>query len=117
MKTHFCSIGMIKWYAAGFVLSLLLTLAAYFAVVEDLFNKDTLVVVVVGLAILQTFVQLLCFLKIGRENKPHWNTLIFLFAVSVVLMLVLGSMWIMYHLDYRLMSMDMNPCKLRQEGI
>lgn len=55
------------------------------------------------LAIAQVWVFLFLFLGLGKEAKPRWNILIFLFMSLVCAILVIGSIWIMYHLDYNLM--------------
>ena len=52
---------------------------------------------------MQAIVQLIFFLHIGQEAKPHWETVVFCFTVLVLLIIVIGSLWIMYDLDYRLM--------------
>jgi cytochrome o ubiquinol oxidase subunit IV len=93
-----------KLYLIGFTLSLLLTLAAYFVVTKQLFTGFALVGAVWGLGLLQAIVQLLFFMHLGRETKPHWNMIVFLFMLLVLCILVFGSLWIMYTLDYNVMS-------------
>ncbi len=105
MKESYHSVGKYKAYLIGFILCIVLTLASYFMVTERLFSVQTIFFTIIGLAIVQTFVQLVCFLSLGKEPKPHWNSIVFLFAAIVLIILVFGSMWIMYHLEYRLMSM------------
>jgi cytochrome o ubiquinol oxidase operon protein cyoD len=96
--------GTFKAYVLGFILSILLTVAAYLVVAEQLLAGWTLVFAIIGLAIAQMFVQLLLFLHLGKESKPRWNLLIFLFMALVVVILVFGSLWIMYNLNYRVMA-------------
>lgn len=91
----------------GFALSVVLTLGAYFLVVEHIFSGNALDFVLAGLCLTQVLVQLLFFLHLGNEPKPYWNLLVFLFMVLVVAILVLGSLWIMHNLDYRTMPADM----------
>jgi cytochrome o ubiquinol oxidase operon protein cyoD len=66
-----------------------------------------LVAVIVGLAIIQLFVQLFFFLHLGEESKPRWNLMVLLFAAMVVIIVVFGSLWIMNNLNYNMMP-DMN---------
>jgi len=87
----------------GFVISLLLTLAAYFLVVEHLVAGWVLICSVVGLAIVQGVCQLVFYLHLGVESKPRWNLMIFLFMVLIMFVIISGSMWIMRTLDYNLM--------------
>lgn len=95
--------GHLTPYIWGLILSALLTIAAYLSVTEQLFDKWTLISLVFGLAIAQMLVQMFFFLHLGRESKPRWNLSAFLFMALVVLLLVIGSMWIMYSLDIRVM--------------
>lgn len=117
MKVNFSSEGMFKKYLIGFLLCVALTLAAYFPVVERMFSTETLLYLIIGLALVQAGVQLVCFLNLGRESDSHWNVTIFVFAVIVVLMVVLGSLWIMYHLDYRLMPTEAELHQIHQQGL
>jgi cytochrome o ubiquinol oxidase operon protein cyoD len=54
------------------------------------------------LALTQLFVQLLFFLHLDRESKPFWNLQVAILAAGVVLILVIGSIWIMNNLNYHM---------------
>ena len=90
----------IKPVIIGFILSLLLTFAAYRIVLYAHLPADTIAVAVFILAIVQGLLQLVFFLHLGLESKPRWNLITFLFLVVVMVILVLGSSWIMKHLKY-----------------
>ena len=97
----------LKAYIIGFMASLLLTLGSYFAVTEDIFGMTYMVVGVLVLAVIQLIVQLVFFLHLGRESAPRWNIhMLWLFGMVIVIV-VIGSLWIMHHLDYNMMP-DMN---------
>jgi len=91
-------------YVIGFTLSLMLTLVAYFSVVNEALTGRALLLMVVGLAVAQLLVQLVFFLHLGRENKPRLNLLIFSFAALVIGIVVIGSLWIMDNLNYHMMT-------------
>ncbi len=91
-------------YIIGFVLSILTTLIAYFLVVYEVLPQQALVITVLSIAVVQLVVQLIFFLHLGRGNK--WKLLTFIFAFLVVLTVVVGSLWIMYNLDYNMMTMS-----------
>jgi cytochrome o ubiquinol oxidase operon protein cyoD len=95
--------GAFKAYLTGFLLSILLTLAAYFMVVEQVFNSRVLVFTIIGLGIIQMFIQLLFFLHLGQEPKPYWNCQLFFFMLIILIILVMGSLWIMENLRYNVM--------------
>lgn len=117
--------GTTASYVSGFILSLILTLTAYFVVVQHndptqpkLSYKD-IIAVILALALVQLFVQLLFFLHLDRESKPRWNLMVASFAVTVVLILVLGSLWIMHNLDYHHMESPAATDKaiIKDEGV
>lgn len=101
---HLQGHGTLRTYAIGFMLSCALTVAAYLIVVYPNFPTRILVAEIVALAIMQLLVQLVYFLHLDKEGKPRWNLVTFLFALMVVLILVFGSLWIMTHLNYHMMS-------------
>ncbi|HEU4913801.1 MAG TPA: cytochrome o ubiquinol oxidase subunit IV [Candidatus Saccharimonadales bacterium] len=94
-------------YVTGFVLSVMLTLAAFVMVQMHIdgsgLGRQAVIGGVAGLAFAQFLVQLVFFLHLGRETKPRWKLVMFLFAVIVILIIVIGSLWIMYNLDYHMM--------------
>ena len=88
-------------YIKGYGISIVLTLLAFVLVMnvgEGLSAKMLLVLLVV-LAVAQLFVQLFYFLHLGAEAKPRWHLITFVFAAFIVIVLVGGTIWIMYHLD------------------
>ncbi len=98
--------GTTKTYITGFLLSLALTLVAYIPVSRHVSShhatfSDSFLLIWVGvLAVIQLFIQLIFFLHLGKESKPRWNLTVASFAALIVLILVLGSIWIMNNLDY-----------------
>ncbi len=108
--------GTYASYISGFILSLFLTMAAYLTAVQHLLSGNTLIAVIIGLALIQFFVQLFFFLHLGRETKPRWKLLVLGFMVLIVLILVLGSLWIMANLNYRMTPNQMEQYMLNQNG-
>lgn len=101
-------------YIVGFVLSLMLTLTAYFSVVNNAATGNALVGIIVGLAVAQLLVQLVFFLHLGRESRPRLNLIMFAFMLIVVAIVVIGSLWIMHNLDYNMMPKDMEKHMLQE---
>ncbi len=95
--------GTIKSYLGGFLLSLLLTLGAYYAATLKFFSPLGIDITVGLFAIFQSVIQLLLFFNLTREPKPRWNLIVFLFMLMVVVIIILGSIWIMNNLNYNLM--------------
>ncbi|HWT39836.1 MAG TPA: cytochrome o ubiquinol oxidase subunit IV [Dongiaceae bacterium] len=90
-------------YVVGFVLSIIATVVAYLFVTHHLWPKETLIYVVLSIAVIQLVVQMVFFLHIGRGS--HWKLITFSFTVLVVLIVVVGSIWIMDNLNYNMMRM------------
>jgi len=105
-------------YVVGLVLSVVATLIAYIFVVNHLWPKEMLVYIVMGIAVVQLAIQAVFFLHIGRGS--HLKLVTFLFALLVVIVIVVGSIWIMHHLDYNMMNMshdEMQMYMYENEGI
>lgn len=96
-----------KSHLTGFLLSLLLTLATYFIVVEKMLSGTVILIAISALAVIQATIQLFYFLHIGQEKKPHWKLTVFLFMLIVVVVIVFGSLWIMNNLNYNVMPTHM----------
>ena len=106
-----------KSYITGFVLSVILTLSAYFAVVNHMFSSTALGIAIVALAFVQFIVQLVFFLHFGKGEDGSWNLLIFFSTVGIIFILVVGSIWIMNHLNYNMTPQDINNYMSSQDGI
>lgn len=90
-------------YITGFLLSIILTLLAYWIAVGGAYEKGFIIAIIIGLAILQLFVQLYFFLHLGEELRPRWRLVSLGFGLLVVIIVVLGSLWIMDNLNYNMM--------------
>jgi cytochrome o ubiquinol oxidase operon protein cyoD len=92
-----------KLYATGFIVSALLTLAAYFLVDKQLLSTCALYIAVGALAFIQAVTQVFCFVRSNTSKEDgRWNVLAFLFTIGVIIILVGGSLWIMYNLNYNM---------------
>jgi cytochrome o ubiquinol oxidase operon protein cyoD len=117
-KTEALDLKAMLPYIAGFGLSVVLTLIAYVLVANHIMSDWVAVYTVVGLAIVQLVVQLMFFMHMGRESEPRWNLLVFDFTLIVVIILVVGSLWIMNNLHYNMTPpADADQQVIRDEGI
>ena len=99
--------GSFKPYIIGFILSLILTFLSYILVTGKMLENSLLIGVLIFLAGVQVVIQLFYFLHIGQESKPRWNLLIFLSTLFIILLIVVGSLWIMDNLNHRMMESEM----------
>jgi cytochrome o ubiquinol oxidase operon protein cyoD len=89
-------------YVVGFVLSVGLTLLAFWLVSSGQVTTFTGLWAIFGLALIQFCVQVLCFLHLGSDRKPRFKLMAFMFMLLVVLILAGGSLWIMDNLNYHM---------------
>lgn len=89
--------GSVKSYVIGFVLSIILTIIPLAAVMNDWFNRGTTIAVILITAVLQFIIQLVFFMHIREEDKPRYNLLSLIFAIMIILLIVIGSIWIMMY--------------------
>jgi len=106
--------GSLKAYIIGFVSSLILTSISFSLVITKVLTGRTLVYSLVSLALTQAIVQLIFFLHLGQEAKPRWQLFIFIFMLFIMLIIVVGSIWIMTDLNDRMMS-DMSMMEMSHD--
>ncbi len=103
-------------YITGFLLSIILTLTAFYLVSSHMLGKNLISAILV-LAVLQLIVQLIFFLHLG-DTKSRLNSTLFLSTMSLVLLLVGASIWIMGHLNYNHQTQtETEKYLIEQEGI
>lgn len=95
--------GTLKAYLIGFAASLVLTTISFVLVITQVLSGYYLIHTIVGLALVQAILQLRFFLHVGQEAKPRWESLVFYFMVLILLIVALGSLWIMHDLNERVM--------------
>jgi len=109
--------GTVASYIVGFALSLVFTLIPYYLVVHKSLNAKTLLVTILAFGVLQMIVQVVFFLHLGREKKPHFNLFFLMSTVGIILLVTSGSLWIMSHLYHGMSSMNMTDKIVTDEAI
>lgn len=95
-------------YAAGLLISLPLTIAAFAAVVSDTVPHAARLPVIVALCVVQLYVQLVFFLHLGSAKSQRQNTGIFACTTLLIVIVVAGSLWVMHNADVNMMPMSMS---------
>jgi cytochrome o ubiquinol oxidase operon protein cyoD len=108
--------GSLRSYVTGFLLSIALTLCAYLMVVHRVSTNDWVIAAIIGLALIQFLVQMFYFLHLGKETKPRWKLFVLIFMITIVLILVFGSIWIMNNLNHRMTPEQINTYLNNQGG-
>ncbi len=103
-------------YTIGFLSAVVLTLLAFVVAGKHTIYGNKLIAVLLGLAMVQFVLQLVFFLHVGREAKPRWKQLLLIMMIVFAVILVIGSIWVMYSLSYRMTPDQINTYMLKQDG-
>jgi cytochrome o ubiquinol oxidase subunit IV len=98
--------GAIQVYLLGFLLAIGLTVASFWIAGSSAVWGPGIPAALLALAVAQMGVHLVFFLHITSGPENTNNTLALAFGVLIVLVVVVGSVWIMAHLNHNLMTMD-----------
>ncbi len=109
--------GTTTSYIIGFLASLLLTANAYYLVVSKSFSPTMLLATILGLAVLQMAIQIFFFLHLGRGPKPLYNVTFFVSTIGIILVVVLGSIFIMNNLHYNMTPTEVTTKLAQDESI
>jgi len=83
-------------YIIGFVLSVILTAAPFWAVMTGAMPRGTTMLVVVATALMQIVVHLKYFLHLDFSSEGKASSFAFLFTALIIVMVVGLSIWIIY---------------------
>lgn len=106
--------GTTQSYIIGFILSLVFTFIPYFMVVNKTVTGNALLATILGIAVIQMFIQIFFFLHLGRGPKPFYNVVFFFATAGIIIIVVGASLFIMDNL-YRNMSPAEVTKRLAQE--
>lgn len=87
----------------GFILSIILTAIPFWMVMSGTASHTVILGTVLISAVVQILVHLVCFLHMNTKSDEGWNMTAFIFTVIIIAILVVGSIWIMWNLNYNMM--------------
>jgi cytochrome o ubiquinol oxidase operon protein cyoD len=96
--------GSVRSYVIGFVLSVVLTAAAFGLVVQQALGPTESIIAIAVLAFIQILVHLVFFLHMNTSSSQRWNLLSFGFAVLVAVILIGGTLWVLHNVGAHMMS-------------
>ncbi len=100
--------GGVRGYVIGLVGAAILSIASFFVASGQAgIWEGGIPVALMALAVGQMGVHLVFFLHITTGPDNTNNVLALAFGVLIVALVLIGSLWIMAHLNHNLMSMDM----------
>ncbi|WP_262296062.1 cytochrome o ubiquinol oxidase subunit IV [Microvirga sesbaniae] len=99
--------GTFRSYMTGFILSVILTAIPFWLVMGDVLgDARTTSIVVIALAAAQIVVHMIYFLHMNTKSEGGWTFLALLFTLILVVITLVGSIWVMYHMDQNMMPMS-----------
>jgi cytochrome o ubiquinol oxidase operon protein cyoD len=96
----------IRSYLIGLGLSVLATVVAFFLSGTSLVWQPSIPAALIVLAIAQMGVHIVFFLHITTRPDSMNNVMALMFGVFVVFVLIVGSVWIMTHLNHNMIPME-----------
>ncbi|TPK43836.1 cytochrome o ubiquinol oxidase subunit IV [Mesorhizobium sp. B2-5-4] len=96
--------GSFRGYLTGFVLSAILTAIPFWLVMTGAIdNKQATAIVIMAFAVVQIVVHMIFFLHMNAGSEGGWSMLALIFTLILVVIVLTGSLWVMYHLNANMM--------------
>lgn len=99
--------GSMRDYVIGFVLSVILTVIPFWLVMGEVLDSRTWTVAMVMLfGAAQIVVHMVYFLHMNRKSEGGWILFSMLFTGIIIIIALVGSLWVMHHLNANMMPMS-----------
>ncbi|MNN83239.1 Cytochrome bo(3) ubiquinol oxidase subunit 4 [compost metagenome] len=72
-------------------------------------SSSTTAFVILGFAAVQIVVHMVYFLHMNTKSEGGWSMLGLIFTIMVVVIMLAGSIWVMYHMNHNMMPHLMDP--------
>lgn len=94
----------VKGYVTGFLLSVVLTAIPFWLVMGQVLpSKNVTALVILAFAAVQMVVHMVYFLHMNSKVEGGWSMLALIFTAALVLIMLSGSIWVMYHMNTNMM--------------
>jgi cytochrome o ubiquinol oxidase operon protein cyoD len=102
--------GSLRDYLCGFFVSLILTAIPFWLVMSGaLDSKIATALAITVFAVAQIIVHMVYFLHMNTRSEGGWTIMALVFTLILVVIVLIGSLWIIYHLNANMMpGMDMS---------
>lgn len=91
-------------YIIGIILCVVLTLIAFGTVMLNTFSHFKTFTIIYAAACIQFLIQVIFFLRLNTHTEQsRMNVLSFVFTGAILVCIIVGSLWIMWNLDYYMM--------------
>ena len=96
--------GSLGTYTAGFILSVILTAAAFGIVLHGTFAPGSALMVLAVLAFVQVIVHIVFFLHLNGSPGQGMNVLAICYTALAAAFLIFGTIWVMNNVTMYMMS-------------
>jgi cytochrome o ubiquinol oxidase subunit IV len=93
----------VKGYGIGFMLSLILTAIPFWLVMAKVLPAHLTAPIILGFAAVQMVVHMIYFLHLNAKVEGGWSMLALVFTAALVVIMLAGSIWVMYHMNTNMM--------------
>jgi cytochrome o ubiquinol oxidase subunit IV len=102
----------LRGYLTGFALSVVLTAIPFWLVMGNVITDHFVAaLVIMAFAGVQIVVHMIFFLHMGPKVEQGWSMMALLFTLIVLVIALVGSLWVMYHLNYNMMPMTVQDAR------
>jgi cytochrome o ubiquinol oxidase operon protein cyoD len=96
--------GSRRDYVIGFLLSVVLTAIPFALVMTNAFADPRITAgIVTAMAMVQIVVHMVYFLHMNSKSESGWTLMALFFTIIIVVIVVAGSLWVMYHMNLNMM--------------
>ena len=96
--------GSLRTYLIGFGLSVVLTLIPFGIVMGNVFETAFWpIIIIFGLGAAQMLVHVYYFLHVDAKAQDGWMLMSIAFTVLLIVIVLIGSLWVMFHLEENMM--------------
>ncbi|MDE1158192.1 MAG: cytochrome o ubiquinol oxidase subunit IV [Neorhizobium sp.] len=94
----------------GSILSIVLTVIPFWLAMSGATSAAAISAIFI-LAMVQIAVHVRYFLHIDSSTEGGWTFLAFIFTAIIVVITIIGSIWVMYHLNLNMMPMSIDEMR------
>lgn len=100
----------LRGYLTGFVLAAVLTIIPFWLVMGHVLQSNGLtILIVLGLGVAQILVHMVYFLHMNTSSEGGWNMLALIFTLTLVVIMLGASSWVIIEENANMMPMSMTP--------
>ncbi len=104
MSASSSSHGSLRTYLIGFGLSVVLTLIPFGVVMGGVFETAFWpIIIIFALGAAQMIVHVYYFLHVDASAQGGWMLMSIAFTVLLIVIVLIGSLWVMFHLEENMM--------------